>query len=488
MRFYSISTLLMAGLSFSQPLWAEQPALPPTDKNAPKVVSATPTKEDAVQTLTLEDSIQKALKETTEVLKAQSDRDVTGTGVLQSYLQFLPNLTAQGTYNYLRGQSFYTNTAPTLVNGFNYGPAYTVSTTLNIFNGFSDVAGFNAAHSRRSASDKTLTRVEQQISLDIAQSYLQVILDQRLVLIAEENYKASVDRQTLLEEQTKVGIRNLSDLFRQQAQTASDESFLVNSRNRKETDLILFLRKMRINPDDKYALVEPPLEEQVQALRTAEPTSRDDQEKMIDDALHTRVDYQASQDVADATKSDVTSYRSSYWPRLDFAASYGATARHLDYQYVSGTGDVTPASQTPLGSQLQDQTYYTYGLVLTWTIFDRWTTSYQVERAKGAAYKAQLDSEDYRRQVIGEVKQAVNDLHTSVQNLLASEKGLVAARKAYEVSQGRYDVGQLSFVDLAVAQTALVQAQSARAQSLIDYELRKRTVDFAMGTTPTIAR
>ena len=48
---------------------------------------------------------------------------------------------------------------------------------------------------------------------------------------------------------------------------------------------------------------------------------------------------------------------------------------------------------------------------------------------------------------------------------------------------GRYEVGSLSYVDLALAQTALVQAEANRAQALIGFELAKRAVDYAQGTT-----
>jgi outer membrane protein len=125
-----------------------------------------------------------------------------------------------------------------------------------------------------------------------------------------------------------------------------------------------------------------------------------------------------------------------------------------------------------------------YGIVLTWSIFDRWNTSLNVERSKAVAYKADLDSEDYRRQVIGEVRQALSDLKAASKQLETSRRGLVAAQKAFEVSEGRYEVGSISYVDLATAQTALVQAEANRAQALISYELQKRALDYALGTTP----
>ncbi|HEX7672862.1 MAG TPA: TolC family protein [Bdellovibrio sp.] len=431
------------------------------------------------KTLTLEDSISMAIKSSTTILKAQRDREFGGTLVLQSYLQFLPNLTAQGAYNYNKGKTYLVSSTPTLVNSSSYGPSYTISTTLNLFNGFSDIAAWKAADERRDASEKTLFRAKQQISLDITQSYLQVVLDQKLVKIAEKNLKASKERQTLLEEQTKVGIRNKSDLFRQQAQTSQDEAFFITTQNKLKTDMITFLRKLRISPDEQYLLIEPALEEQVTKLE--KNVSKMSEEEMVRQALENRRDYDVARLNAEATSHDVTSVRSAYFPRLDFVGSYLSSARAFDYQYVNGT-NMAPASAPSFEDQLRDQGSYYYGLVLTWSLFDHWSNSTNVERAKVTAFKAKIDSEDFRNQVVGEVRQAINDYKSAVQQLEASEKGLIAARKAYDVSEGRYEVGSLNYVDLSVAQTALVQAEATRAQALIGYELQKRAVDYALGT------
>ena len=121
---------------------------------------------------------------------------------------------------------------------------------------------------------------------------------------------------------------------------------------------------------------------------------------------------------------------------------------------------------------------YYCGVVLTCNIFDRWSNAYNVKKAKTVAYKADLDSQDYRNQVIGEMKQAISDYKATLQQLATSQRGLTAAQKAYKLSEGSYEIGQLSDVDLAAAQTALVQAEANRAQALIGFELQRPAVDL----------
>jgi outer membrane protein TolC len=49
----------------------------------------------------------------------------------------------------------------------------------------------------------------------------------------------------------------------------------------------------------------------------------------------------------------------------------------------------------------------------------------------------------------------------------------------------RFEVGFASIVDVTTAQAALVQAQSLRAQAIVNVELRKRAVGYALGLDPT---
>ena len=111
-------------------------------------------------------------------------------------------------------------------------PIIKSASTLNIFpTALRDLAGVQSgSQSSRRGRFNSEARKKQQIALDVAQSFLQVVLDQQLVRIAKKNLVASQDREKLLTEQTRVGVRNLADLFRQQAQTSADESFLANSR------------------------------------------------------------------------------------------------------------------------------------------------------------------------------------------------------------------------------------------------------------------
>jgi outer membrane protein len=432
----------------------------------------------AVPSLSLEKSISYAIQAATDVIKSRGELEVTAQQLIQGYAQFLPNLLGTAGVGRVEGRQFLTTGPPTLVDSTVRTANWNLQTTLNIFNGVADLASFKSSLNRKEAAELTLKRVKQQIALDVSQTYLQVILDQQLVKIAEKNLASSQARESLLREQTRVGVRNLADLFRQQAQTSSDEAFLVNAQAKVRTDQISLLRKLRIDTNENYSLVEPKLEQE------ASGNKYDNEDKLIKTALDGRSDLTASEDITRATRWDLTSARSGYFPKLDFAASIGSIAGVFTRDVVNGTDDLAAYTGTTptIESQLKNELQYTYGLKLTWNIFDRWTTRVGTERARVNLTNASLDLEDRKYQVIGEIRQAFGDYRAVLQQLESTKKGLLAAIKAYEVVKGRYQVGSASFVDLTLAQATLVQAEAARAQAIIGFALQKLALETAMGT------
>jgi hypothetical protein len=153
--------------------------------------------------LTLDESIQIGIKHSTDTLKARNEDQASGVQLLQAYGQFLPMLDVSTSYGYQTGKIFSTATAPTTVFTENHGPSYQISTSFNIFNGFSDISTLRGALAKKYYTELTLKRARQQIALDIAQAYLQVTLDHQIIRIANKNLAASQARQKLLEEQTE---------------------------------------------------------------------------------------------------------------------------------------------------------------------------------------------------------------------------------------------------------------------------------------------
>jgi outer membrane protein len=430
--------------------------------------------QDAPKTLSLEESIQIGLNNSTASLKGKNQIDITGAQVLAAYGQlFLPDLNVGSSYIYTAGSTLTSVTSPFLVDSRRSNVTYQVVSTLNIFNGYLDYSTFKAAKLNKEVAELSLERAKQFIILDITQSYLQIVLDKEIVGFAEQNFQTSTQRENQLTEQVNVGRRAQSDLYQQQAQTALDQQFLINSQNKLRVDKILLLQKLRINAADNYEFNDPIVDESPLGAEYS------DENALIRKAQEQRPDLRYSRYNQEAALWYIKRYRSGTLPKVFLAAGAYGVGAYYNKLVVNG---VEPSSALrPFGTQLADQVYGAFSLNATWTIFDKNFTRSNVSVARATAANAQIDFENVNLQIIAEIRQAYGNYTTALQQISTTEKGLVAAQKAFETINGRYQVGSANFIEVAINQNNLLQAKQNRAQTAINLYLQKKTIDYYLG-------
>ena len=425
--------------------------------------------------LTLDDCIKIGLEKSTEILKAKNSMKLTGVQLMAAYGQFLPDLGFGANYTFNGGKVLYTTTVPTLVDSRQNVLTYQLISSINLFNGFNDYSALKAAMLNKSAVELSTDRVKQSIAFDIAQSYLQIILDTRIVDYAKENLKASTDREAQLKELTNVGRKALSDLYQQQAETSSDKLFLIQSEEKVKNDKVLLLRKLRITETDKYEIA--------QTVTDIIPFGPDYQnvDNLISRALDQRPDLRSAKLSLKISDWNIKQAKSGYYPKLNLNYGLMSQGGYLDRLYVNRVNELSTMPQEPLGQALFGQVYGTVGLGLSWKLFDKLVTKSNIDANKIYRSNAEIDRDDLTVQISADIRQAFNDYVAALQQIETSEKGIIAARQSFEVIQGRYDVGSSNFIDLSNAQAVLLQAKVNQAQALIKLSLQKKVLDFFVG-------
>jgi outer membrane protein len=429
--------------------------------------------QDSVQVLLLDDCVRIGIDQSTQILLGKDSVQITGAALLGSYGNFLPNVALNGNYGYASGKSLLTATVPTLVNSTGSTMNYQLTSTINIFNGLSDYSALKAATLSKSVSQFNLERSKQQITFDITQSFLQIILDRRIVQFGTENLEASTRREAQLEQLTEVGRNAMSDLYQQQAETSSDKLFLIQSQEKLKNDIILLLRKIKISQTDKYSIGElapdtTPLGPEYQNVQD-----------LIMKAMQQRPDVKSSQLNMKIAEWQIKQFKSGYLPKLNFEGGMVSEGGYLDKLYLNGSDALVP--QEPVGKALFGQVYGELGLNLTWNIFDRLYTKTNVAIAKIYQRNASIVYDDLSVQISADIKQAYNDYLAALQQIETSKKGLFAAKQAFDVIQGKYDVGQATFVELSNAQIVLLQAEVSKARADIGLALQKKIIDYYIG-------
>jgi len=429
--------------------------------------------QDSTQVLSLEDCIRIGLDQSTQILLSKDSLQITGAALLGTYGNFLPNLALNGNYGYSGGKNLLTTTVPTLVNSSGSSMNYQLTSTINIFNGLSDYSALKAATLSKSASQLNLERSKQQITFDITQSFLQVVLDREVVSYGKENLDASTKREAQLQELTAVGRNAISDLYQQQAETSSDKLFLIESEQKLKNDIILLLRKIKISATEKYSVAE--LKPDTAPLGAEYQNVQD----LVSKAMQQRPDVKASDISLKIADWQIKAFRGGYFPKLNLEGGMVSNGGYLNSLYINGNDALIP--QEPVGKALFGQVYGEIALSLSWNIFDRLYTKTNVSIARIYQHNASIIRDDLAVQISSDIKQAYNDYLAAQQQIETSRQGLIAAQQAFEVVQGKYNVGQSTFVELSNAQVVLLQAKVSKAQADISLMLQKKIIDYYIG-------
>jgi outer membrane protein len=427
-----------------------------------------------VRLLSLQDCIKMAVEKSTAVLKGNNNVAYAGYQVLAAYGLYLPNLAAAAGYNYDGGNNFYYSAGPELVNENRSQINYQLTSSVNIFSGYYNYSNWKAAKLNQQASNLSLEFAKQQITLDITQSYLQVILDRKIVELDSNNLSTSLKREEQLTMLTDVGRRAKTDLYQQQAQTSSDKLLLINAVSRMQNDKILLFQKLRIDAAENYEISDMPIDDKADVVRYG------NKDILVQEAVQNRLDLKTALLNTQAADWNIKKYKSGYLPQLSFFAGVYNNAAYFNTLSVNGQNE-QPSSQEAIPTQLYKYTYGLAGLNATWNIFDRFYTKSNVASARITADNARIDLQDTKTSVVANIKQAHNDYRNAVQQMETVDIGLTAAQKAYEAVNGQYKEGATDFISESNAQLVLLQARQSKIQASINMMLQKRIIDFYAG-------
>lgn len=414
-----------------------------------------------VRQITFNDAIQIALDQNYLLKRSQNNMDIQSISVSQQRANFLPNLNLSTNGGQSYGRTFNLDEGD-LVNQTINSFSGSISSSVNLFNGFSDVASLQQARLQYDASELDYERQRQTVVFTVMSQYLDLLARREEILIQEENVAAQQQLLTQIEEFVRVGSRPMSDLFQQQASSANAEATLLNAQRFYQLAEVALIQSLQLDPFGTYNFVAPDVED------TALVPEQYDVRNMMENAFSRRLDLQAAEYDIDAAEQNIRVARSNYWPSINFSANTRSSYNNL--------------AQDKFNDQFFDRNRNSsLGLSMNVPIFNRFQTRNSVQQARVQFENAQLDLENMRQDIALQVRQAYLDYLTDEKRLDVTEKQLQAAEQALEAEQERYNVGASTLVELTQARANFVQASSARAEARYNFLFRKRLIEYYVG-------
>ena len=383
--------------------------------------------------------------------------------------QIGPQVSINGNAGIRSGNNWIQNTGE-VVNATVDGVAASIDVTMPIFNGLSTINSARQASSQLDAQLELVNRTTQDVINLVSIQFLQVLLDQELLKIAQENLELQKKQLDQILAQVELGSRSPVDEYNQKAQVSNSELLLTQAEFNLVNDKITLLQTLLMDPVNQPTLAEPEWDVNSIVL------DNQDLNQLLATAAEQRSDLKQAQYTERASKFSMTSSKGNYLPSINAQYSFGSR-----YNQVRGTP--RDSSFRDFTNQFTiDNRYQSLGVGFSIPIF----TGFQ-NRATYVQQKVFYDNSrelTKSREVIvkGDVVRAYRNFESVKKGYIASSDGLAASQMAFNLEKERYDLGVTSFVDFANANRIFVQAQTNLAQAKYRFLFQKILLDYSLGT------
>lgn len=448
---------------------------------------------------TLQECVQYAIDNNISIKQADLNIQTAEINKRGALGDFLPSLngSANNSWNTGLTQNITTGILETQVVR---NSSYNITTGLTLFDGMANLYRYQRAQMNILASKYDAEQLEDNILLNVANSYLNVLFNKENLkqLITQHEVTARQIEQT--EELVDAGSLPKGDLLEILATYANEEQQIIAAKNAVLISKITLAQILNLKEYENFDIADPEigdpngfiLDEGVNAIYQAAQEER--YEVII-----------AEQNTAIALK-DLKIARAAVLPTLDAFVNYNTResdrgvrssfidpdqpTRQIGIVESTGAAVVAPNFTGSIGSPLPfiEQLYLndgiTYGLQLRVPIFNGFTVSNNIARNKINVENSKLLESQAKLDLQRNIYQSYNDAVGSRAVYESSSKALEARQLAFEYAQERYNVGLLNAFDFNQAQAQLTNAQSTLIRNKYDYIFKLKVLELFKGIEP----
>lgn len=455
--------------------------------------------------LTLEECINIALDNNIDIKRARNNAISARAGYVQSKFNFLPSLGISASHRWNEGLQF-DNTTGQLVNTTTLGGGGSLSASLTIFNGFSNVFSLQQNKALYEASQQSVKSNIQATEASIVGAFL-------LVVSTKENLKIAQQTRDLLQEQLEreekrqaAGVGNMEQVYNFRSQVAQQNLAIVNQSNTLESSKLTLIQLLLLDPSEEIdfegiTLDDAELEEELDAYTG-----------IYDRAIAFSPALKAAELNLEASKKGLKISNFAWMPSLTVGASYGSSwssnARdfQLDsegdrifYQVDPTTleflrdmgGDLIVGSSdnglpldlgmTSINSQLDRNVSKGATFSLNIPLFTRFQNRANVQRSKISVLNSELGLEQAKNTLTNQVQQAYLNLVNAKSSYLAAKESLNNLDTSFEFAKTRYESGTIDFVTYLTSLNGKNNGELQLVNSKYGILFRKLILDIYTG-------
>jgi outer membrane protein len=362
-----------------------------------------------------------------------------------------------------------TNQNNQIESGTSYNIGYGLSSSLNIFAGFTQQNTIAARKLYKSVVNETTRLTEMMIELDIISLYSQALYQKSLLAIAEEQLetnKLEAERVAALIEAGRI-----EPVLQHEINALVSSSQLSVNKMANEFQLLKLrlLQLAEITADTKIELSDAGFEA---AIPKEVYLSVD---SVFTESMGNHPNLRQKELELAYQRKMLQVYKGNLSPSLSLSAGYSSS--------FFSTDTLSTGKSTPFSTQFNNYRNPYVGLSLNIPLFNGRQRNFQIKKGRLDVENAELYLVQQKKTFRKEVEEMVLKFEALAIEYRSASENLSFTQKSFDAYQQRYQLGLLTTIDFLSAQNQLAQAQSNLLMVRYSWVVQKRTLEIYWGNT-----
>ncbi|MFD1185921.1 TolC family protein [Pontibacter rugosus] len=446
---------------------------------------------------TLQEAVEYAKTNNLQVKQRRINRNLTEVELNQSKLNRLPILNANGNYTYNTG-SFQDPSTFALQTQDAWTGNFSANASVPLFQGFQQLNQIKQNQLELQASELDVLSTQNDITLNIITSYLNILFADELIKNSELQRTATqrqLDRTRILFNAGSLAENSVLDL---ESQLATDELNVINAQNQRDVSRLTLMQLLNIPSSEEFSIAIPELPEPDQNPLVSSG------QQVFEVAVQTLPAIKAVDLRVQSADKALDVARGAYYPRLSLGAGintrYSSTTEfllrredvYLEQTFYTGSDGTGPQKfyitqgvpvygEYSFLDQAKDNVGKSVGLSLSLPIFNGFQVRNNVQRAKISKENAEINADIARNNLRQTIEQSYVDAVAARRKFSASTEQVRAAEKNLQNAELRLNAGVINSVEYIIVSNTYRRALSDLLQAKYDYFFKLKVLDFYQG-------
>ncbi len=336
-----------------------------------------------------------------------------------------------------------------------------LSSNITVWNGFKLVNSVKAADLDLRASLEDMQKAKDDMMLNIAASYLEILFADELVTVAEDLQKISqlqIDRTGKLVEAGSLAKGSLLEI---EAQYAREELDVVKAQNRVQLAYLSLYQLLELPSTESFKITKPILPEigaNISLINSMD---------VFKNAVQLKPAVKSAQFKLESAQKQLLIAKGGLLPSLSFGGNY--------YDYYNNKFGID------LSRQLKGQQSYGFSATLSIPIFNRFQGKSSVSNAQISVENTELQLQSTKNSLRKDIEQAYTNAVAAFKSYVANQKTVISSKEAFRYTEEKFNVGMINSVEYNQSKNNLSSAQSDLLQAKYEYIFRTKILDFYNG-------